>query len=83
MPILNLNGFKIANPTILARKSDEELQKYFEGLGWEPIFVEGDDPQKLHPELAKAMDQPLKASKLFKTRPVKHQPTKQLAQYGQ
>ena len=63
LPILNLNGFKIANPTILARKSDEELQKYFEGLGWEPIFVEGDDPQKLHPELAKAMDQAVEGIK--------------------
>ncbi len=56
LPILNLNGFKIANPTILARKSDEELRKYFEGAGWDPIFVEGDDPKKLNPEMAKAMD---------------------------
>lgn len=56
LPILNLNGFKISNPTILARKSNEELTKYFEGMGWEPIFVEGDDPEKMHPVMAKAVD---------------------------
>ena len=57
LPILDLNGFKISNPTILARKSDEELTKYFEGMGWDPIFVEGDDPVKLNPVMAKAMDE--------------------------
>lgn len=57
LPILNLNGFKISNPTILSRKSDEELTKYFEGNGWEPIFVEGDDPEKMHPAMAKAIDE--------------------------
>lgn len=57
LPILNLNGFKISNPTILSRKSDEELTKYFEGNGWEPIYVEGDDPEKMHPAMAKALDE--------------------------
>lgn len=57
LPILNLNGFKISNPTILSRESDENLRKYFEGLGWEPIFVEGSDPAKMHPEMAKALDE--------------------------
>ncbi|GHP14914.1 putative phosphoketolase [Lentilactobacillus fungorum] len=56
LPILNLNGFKIANPTILSRKSDEELTKYFESMGWEPTFVEGDDAEKLNPVMAQAMD---------------------------
>ncbi|KRL13976.1 phosphoketolase [Schleiferilactobacillus perolens] len=56
LPILNLNGFKISNPTILSRKTDEELTKYFEGMGWDPLFVEGDDPDKLNPEMAHAMD---------------------------
>ncbi|MCD2255559.1 phosphoketolase family protein [Lactobacillus sp. CC-MHH1034] len=56
LPIVDINGFKIANPTILSRKSDEDLRKYYEGLGWEPIFVEGDDSKKLHPEMAKAVD---------------------------
>ena len=52
LPILNLNGFKISNPTILSRESNENLRKYFEGLGWDPIFVEGTDPEKMHPEMA-------------------------------
>lgn len=57
LPILDLNGFKISNPTILSRESNETLTKYFEGLGWHPIIVEGEDPEKLHPELAQAMDE--------------------------
>lgn len=56
LPILDLNGFKISNPTILAREDDATLKKYFEGLGWEPIFVEGSDPQKLHPQMAEKLD---------------------------
>lgn len=57
LPILDLNGFKISNPTILSRESNETLTKYFEGLGWHPIIVEGEDPEKLHPKLAQAMDE--------------------------
>lgn len=56
LPILHLNGFKISNPTILARQSDEELHAYFTGMGWEPIFVEGDDPQQMHLAMAGALD---------------------------
>ena len=56
LPILHLNGAKISNPTILSRKSNEDLQKYFEGMGWKPYFVEGDDPEKVSPLLAKTMD---------------------------
>ena len=56
LPILNLNGFKISNPTILSRESNENLRKYFEGLGWDPIFVEGTDPEKMHPEMAAGLD---------------------------
>ncbi len=56
LPILHLNGFKIANPTVLARISHEELEKFFQGCGWEPIFVEGDDPAKMHPAMAEALD---------------------------
>jgi xylulose-5-phosphate/fructose-6-phosphate phosphoketolase len=56
LPILHLNGFKISNPTILSRQSKEELTAYFTGLGWEPFFVEGEDPEKMHPEMAKALD---------------------------
>ncbi len=63
LPILDLNGFKISNPTILSRESNETLTKYFEGLGWHPIIVEGEDPEKLHPELAQAMDEAIEEIK--------------------
>lgn len=63
LPIVNMNGFKISNPTILARKSDADLRKYFEGMGWAPIFVEGDDPKVMHPALAKAMDEAIESIK--------------------
>ena len=63
LPILDLNGFKISNPTLLSRESNETLTKYFEGLGWHPIIVEGEDPEKLHPELARAMDEAIEEIK--------------------
>ena len=56
LPILHLNGFKISNPTVLARISHEELEQYFQGCGWEPLFVEGDDPQAMHQRMAAALD---------------------------
>ncbi len=56
LPILHLNGYKIANPTILARISREELQKLLEGYGWTPHFVEGDDPPKVHQALAATLE---------------------------
>ncbi|KRK64831.1 phosphoketolase [Companilactobacillus tucceti DSM 20183] len=56
LPIVNLNGFKISNPTILSRKNDEELREYYSGMGWEPLFVEGDDPSEMHPAMAKTLD---------------------------
>ena len=57
LPILYLNGGKIHNPTILARRTDEELTQYFNGLGWNPIFVEGTDPEKVHPVMAAKLDE--------------------------
>ncbi len=63
LPILHLNGAKIANPTILARKSDEELANYFNGLGWEPFFIEGNDSEKLNPVMAEKMDQAIEKIK--------------------
>ncbi|EGP4886605.1 TPA: phosphoketolase family protein [Enterococcus faecium] len=63
LPILHLNGAKIANPTILARKSDEELANYFNGLGWEPFFIEGNDPEKLNPVMAEKMDRAIEKIK--------------------
>lgn len=57
LPILHLNGFKIANPTILARISHEELEQYFLGCGWKPYFVEGDQPEAMHQRMAAVLDQ--------------------------
>ena len=57
LPILHLNGYKISNPTIFSRISHEELQKYFEGCGWKPYFVEGDDPMTMHRKMAETLDQ--------------------------
>ena len=48
LPILHLNGFKIANPTIFSRMSHEEVECFFRGCGWEPRFVEGDEPETMH-----------------------------------
>ncbi|WP_036263733.1 phosphoketolase family protein [Methylocapsa aurea] len=56
LPILHLNGFKIANPTILARISRDELVDLMRGYGYEPFFVEGDDPAAMHQLLASALD---------------------------
>jgi xylulose-5-phosphate/fructose-6-phosphate phosphoketolase len=56
LPILHLNGYKIANPTVLARISDEELRSLFVGYGWEPRVVAGDDPSAMHPAFAAALD---------------------------
>ena len=58
LPILHLNGYKIANPTIYKSMSDEELTKLFEGYGWHPLIVEGDD--QLDAELAAALDTALR-----------------------
>jgi len=56
LPILHLNGYKIANPTILARITHEELEQLLRGYGWTPIFVEGDEPMPMHEAMAKALD---------------------------
>ncbi len=59
LPVLHLNGYKIANPTIFARMDDEELESFFDGLGYEPLFVEGDEPQVVHQIMAAAMEHSL------------------------
>ncbi len=56
LPILHLNGYKIANPTILARSSDEDLTSLFRGYGYEPIFIEGEDPHVMHRKMAEIME---------------------------
>lgn len=56
LPILHLNGYKIANPTILGRLSREELQSLFVGYGYKPYFVEGSDPAQMHQLMAATLD---------------------------
>ena len=56
LPILHLNGYKIANPTIFARMSHEELDQLFRGYGWTPYFVEGDEPETMHQLMAGTLD---------------------------
>jgi xylulose-5-phosphate/fructose-6-phosphate phosphoketolase len=59
LPILHLNGYKIANPTVLARIPEDELRRLLEGYGHRPIFVTGDDPADVHQQLAAAFDDAL------------------------
>jgi xylulose-5-phosphate/fructose-6-phosphate phosphoketolase len=56
LPILNLNGYKINNPTLLARISHEELESLFKGYGWTPHFVEGSDPELMHQKMAATLE---------------------------
>jgi xylulose-5-phosphate/fructose-6-phosphate phosphoketolase len=56
LPILHLNGYKIANPTVLARLCHEELESLFVGYGYRPYFVEGSDPEKMHQSMAATLD---------------------------
>ena len=56
LPILHLNGYKIANPTVLARIEPEELEQLFRGYGWAPIFVEGNEPTVMHQKMAAAVE---------------------------
>ena len=56
LPILHLNGYKIANPTVLARLPDDELVRLFEGYGHRPVIVAGDDPEAMHRAMAAALD---------------------------
>ncbi|TZG36050.1 phosphoketolase family protein [Agrobacterium sp. B1(2019)] len=56
LPILHLNGYKIANPTLLARIDDTDLDHLFRGYGYEPFFVEGHDPEKMHLQMATVLD---------------------------
>lgn len=56
LPILHLNGYKIANPTVLSRISDVELDAYLRGCGWEPFYVSGKEAFKMHEDMATVMD---------------------------
>jgi len=57
LPILHLNGYKISNPTVLDRLEAEELEQFFRGCGWEPLFVEGHEPEAMHQLMAGTLDE--------------------------
>ena len=57
LPILHLNGYKISNPTVLARIEHEELEQFIRGCGWTPYFVEGDEPETMHQLMAATLEQ--------------------------
>ena len=56
IPILHLNGYKIAGPTVLARIPKDELTRLFEGYGYRPFYVEGDEPEKMHQQMAATLE---------------------------
>ena len=61
LPILHLNGYKISNPTVLARIEGEELDQFLRGCGWAPLYVEGDDPDTMHERMATVMEAAIEA----------------------
>ena len=66
LPILHLNGFKIANPTVLSRISHEELDNFFKGCGWDPYYVEGSDEFEMHEKMATALDEIVEKLQIIK-----------------
>ncbi len=66
LPILHRNGYKIANPTVFGRMSKFEIEQFFSGLGFKPYFVSGDNPLKMHNEMAKTMEKVIKNIKYLK-----------------
>ena len=60
LPILHRNGYKISNPTVFGRMTEEEMEDFFYGHGWKPYFVSGQDPLKIHEEMAKTLDKVIK-----------------------
>jgi xylulose-5-phosphate/fructose-6-phosphate phosphoketolase len=67
LPILHLNGYKIANPTILARIEKQELEQLLRGCGWTPYFVEGHEPELMHEAMATALDRAIEEIRQFQT----------------
>ena len=65
LPILHLNGYKIANPTVFSRISSEELDNFFTGCGWTPYYVEGDDPLDMHEKMASVLDEVIERIKFI------------------
>ncbi len=75
LPILHLNGFKIANPTVLARITHEELDQLLRGYGWNPYFVEGDDPEVMHQLMAEVLDKVIEEIQQIRTHAREHNDT--------
>ena len=76
LPILHMNGYKIANPTVLARIGYEELEHLFLGYGWKPYFIEGDDPMLMHREMSQLMDKVIEEIKGIKENAAKNRDNK-------
>ena len=74
LPILHLNGYKIANPTVLARISRSELEQLLIGYGWEPYFVEGDEPAPMHQAMAATLDTILENIRIIRETARQHGP---------
>jgi xylulose-5-phosphate/fructose-6-phosphate phosphoketolase len=68
LPILHLNGYKISNPTVLARIEGDELDQFLRGCGWSPLFVEGDDPDTMHERMATVMETAIEAIRQIQSR---------------
>ncbi len=68
LPILHLNGYKIANPTVMARIEPEELEQFLRGCGWTPYFVEGDDPDTMHQLMAGVLDETIESIRQIQSR---------------
>ena len=75
LPILHLNGYKIANPTVSARIEQKELEQFLRGCGWTPYFVEGDDPQIMHQLMAGVLDEVVEAIRKIKSNACDHNDT--------
>ena len=67
LPILHLNGYKISNPTFLARIEPDELEQFFRGCGWTPYFVEGDEPEKMHELMATTLEKAIEDIRRIQT----------------
>ena len=61
LPVLHLNGYKISNPTVLARIDHDELDQFIRGCGWAPYFVEGNEPEEMHQLMAEALDEAIES----------------------
>lgn len=81
LPILHLNGYKIANPTILGRASDEDLFHLFRGYGYEPLLVSGHEPQQMHRDMAQALDSALDRIADFQQQARGHQAAEHLPRW--